>query len=94
MATNSEAQVGDVLVLTKPLGSGVIATALKKGAANEDVIAAAVQVMERVSLMLNYLAQTLHQKPTRRFSRRYLQYLMTTGQRSQLRASSRVTVHR
>ena len=45
MATNSEAQVGDVLVLTKPLGSGVIATALKKGAANEDVIAAAVQVM-------------------------------------------------
>ena len=45
MVTNSEAQVGDVLVLTKPLGSGVIATALKKGAANEDVIATAVQVM-------------------------------------------------
>tara|TARA_B100000929_G_scaffold252741_1_gene213301 strand:- start:2025 stop:3002 length:978 start_codon:yes stop_codon:yes gene_type:complete len=45
MVTNSGAQVGDVLVLTKPLGSGVIATALKKGAADEDVIANAVQVM-------------------------------------------------
>ena len=45
MVTNSRAQVGDVLVLTKPLGSGVIATALKKGAADKDVIANAVQVM-------------------------------------------------
>ena len=45
MVTNSGAQVGDVLVLTKPLGSGVIATAIKKGAADEDVIANAVQVM-------------------------------------------------
>ena len=45
MVTNSGAQVGDVLVLTKPLGSGVIATAIKKGAADEDVIANAVQMM-------------------------------------------------
>ena len=45
MVTNSGAQVGDALVLTKPLGSGVIATALKKGEADEDVIATAVQVM-------------------------------------------------
>ena len=45
MVTNSGAQEGDALVLTKPLGSGVIATALKKGEADEDVIATAVQVM-------------------------------------------------
>ncbi len=45
MVTNSGAQIGDALVLTKPLGSGVIATALKKGEADEDVIATAVQVM-------------------------------------------------
>lgn len=29
---NSEAQAGDVLILTKPLGVGVMTTALKKGA--------------------------------------------------------------
>ena len=45
MVTNSGAQVGDVLVLTKPLGSGVIATAIKRGEVDENVIADAVQVM-------------------------------------------------
>ncbi|GIT40590.1 MAG: hypothetical protein Ct9H300mP9_4400 [Candidatus Neomarinimicrobiota bacterium] len=29
--TNSGAQVGDTLVLTKALGTGVVATAIKKG---------------------------------------------------------------
>src|SRR5690606_33419316 len=33
---NSGAQPGDVLVLTKPIGTGVIATALKQGAAADD----------------------------------------------------------
>lgn len=45
MVTNASAQPGDVLVLTKPIGSGVIATAIKKGAAADDVIAKAVEVM-------------------------------------------------
>ena len=45
MVTNASAQPGDVLVLTKPIGSGVIATAIKKGAAANDVIATAVEVM-------------------------------------------------
>ena len=45
MVTNSGAQIGDVLVLTKPLGSGVIATAIKRGEVDENVIADAVQVM-------------------------------------------------
>ena len=45
MVTNAGAKVGDKLVLTKPIGSGVIATAIKKGEAPADVIDAAVEVM-------------------------------------------------
>lgn len=45
MVTNAAAQPGDVLVLTKPIGSGVIATAIKNGSAENDVIATAVEVM-------------------------------------------------
>lgn len=42
---NSTARPGDVLVLTKPIGTGVIATAIKKAAASPDVINAAVSSM-------------------------------------------------
>ena len=45
MATNTAARPGDRLVLTKPIGSGVIATAIKADAASPDVIQRAVQVM-------------------------------------------------
>lgn len=45
MITNAGARPGDVLVLTKPLGSGVVATAIKAGAAPDDVVRAAVDVM-------------------------------------------------
>ena len=45
MVTNAAARPGDVLVLTKPIGSGVIATAIKRAEAPDDVIATAVDVM-------------------------------------------------
>jgi selenide, water dikinase len=45
MMRNSGAQPGDLLVLTKPIGTGVIATALKKEAASDEVIAEAVRSM-------------------------------------------------
>ena len=45
MVTNAGARPGDILVLTKPIGSGVIATAIKQGAAPESVIAEATRVM-------------------------------------------------
>ncbi len=45
MTTNAGARPGDALVLTKPLGSGVIATAIKKGAASDAVVAGAVSSM-------------------------------------------------
>jgi len=45
MWKNSGAEAGDVLVLTKPLGTGVIATAIKKGAAEQNSIHSAIHSM-------------------------------------------------
>jgi selenide,water dikinase len=46
---NNTAAPGDVIVLTKPIGTGVIATAIKREAADADVIAAAVASMTRLN---------------------------------------------
>jgi selenide,water dikinase len=43
--TNDNAKEGDVLVLTKPLGTGVLATALKGGALNEKLTAEVTELM-------------------------------------------------
>ena len=43
--TNATARPGDVLVLTKPLGTGIIATAIKRGVAEATVVAEAVESM-------------------------------------------------
>jgi selenide,water dikinase len=46
---NAGARAGDVLIFTKRIGTGVIATALKRGIANEAHVAASIEQM----LMLN-----------------------------------------
>lgn len=43
--TNAKAKVGDQLVLTKPLGTGIISTALKGGMASEDAVKRMVESM-------------------------------------------------
>jgi selenide,water dikinase len=43
--TNTGAQPGDALILTKPLGTGVITTALKQGKAKEEWVQKAVKSM-------------------------------------------------
>ena len=45
VAKNSGARPGDVLILTKPIGTGVISTGIKKGRASEAVIAGSVETM-------------------------------------------------
>src|SRR4051812_48728837 len=42
--TNSGAQAGDALVLTKPIGLGVISTAAKRDAATDDLVQRAIDV--------------------------------------------------
>ena len=49
MITNGGAAAGDMLVLTKPLGTGVITTALKAGAAPAGVMDAAAALMTRLN---------------------------------------------
>ena len=49
MWTNAGAQPEDVLLLTKPLGTGVIATAIKKRVAAEETIFAAIQTMSELN---------------------------------------------
>ena len=47
--TNAGAKPGDRLVLTKPLGTGVITTAGKQGVVPEDVLDAAVEIMSELN---------------------------------------------
>ena len=49
IVTNKSATPGDVLVLTKPLGTGIIATAIKKGLAKNDIIKTAVESMSALN---------------------------------------------
>jgi selenide,water dikinase len=49
LLTNAGLRPGDVLVLTKPLGIGVVATAIKRDAAPPAVVAAAVASMTRLN---------------------------------------------
>lgn len=45
VATNSGARPGDVIILTKPIGTGVISTGIKKARASDAVVAASVETM-------------------------------------------------
>lgn len=47
--TNAGLRPGDTLVLTKALGAGIVATAMKAGRAPDDVVAAAVASMTRLN---------------------------------------------
>lgn len=49
LLTKAGAEVGDILVLTKPLGTGVTTTALKNGTALEEDISQAIVWMKRLN---------------------------------------------
>ena len=46
---NTGAKIGDALILTKPLGTGIIATAIKKALAPQSAIESAIQSMARLN---------------------------------------------
>ena len=48
--TNAGARPGDLLMLTKPIGTGVIATALKQGIAKQAHVEASIESMLRLNL--------------------------------------------
>ena len=45
VATNSGARAGNVIILTKPIGTGVISTGIKKARASDSVVAGSVETM-------------------------------------------------
>lgn len=57
LLTNAGARAGDVLVLTKPLGTGVIATAQKNGRAPEESVSASTASMSRLNRIPAELAR-------------------------------------
>jgi len=50
IVTNATARPGDVLVLTKPLGTGILTTARKRDAITEDALAPAIVEMTRLNV--------------------------------------------
>jgi len=53
--SNTGAKVGDVLILTKPLGTGTICAALKKEAYDESEFTEAINSMKRLNNIIDYL---------------------------------------
>ena len=57
LVTNSGARVGDKLILTKPLGTGIINTALKAGEVNEETVAKVTKCMASLNKKASELMQ-------------------------------------
>ncbi|MBL8044994.1 MAG: selenide, water dikinase SelD [Anaerolineales bacterium] len=60
LKTKGGARPGDVLILTKPLGLGVITTANKRGQAQPEHVQAATEVMKRLNRAASRAAQAAH----------------------------------
>jgi selenide, water dikinase len=57
--SNQGARAGDALILTKPLGTGTLTAALKRGAVNEDDLTEATESMTRLNNVMDYLPEDL-----------------------------------
>ncbi len=57
--TNSGAKPGDVLVLTKPIGTGAINTAVKRGVASEPAMSASIKTMTTSAAAASRLMQSV-----------------------------------
>lgn len=57
MLTNANARAGDLLVLTKPLGTGIITTGIKRGVASHRLATKAVNVMRMLNVVGAELAE-------------------------------------
>ena len=55
--SNAGARAGDILVLTKPLGTGILSTALKAGAAPDHAMQEAARSMARLNALAAQVAQ-------------------------------------
>jgi selenide,water dikinase len=49
MITNAGAEPGDILVLTKPLGTGILTTGIKRGLTSGEVVTRGIDLMSRLN---------------------------------------------
>jgi len=87
LITNEQAQIGDVIILTKPLGTGMLSTAIKKGKTDKFAMELAVKSMSE----LNRFAADCMQKGWRACRNRHnrfglLGHLLELCQASQVSA--------
>jgi len=54
--SNSNAQPGDVLILTKPVGTGIISTGIKRGMADETIIRYTIDLMKQLNKTASEIA--------------------------------------
>jgi len=59
LVTNSGARAGDKLILTKPLGTGIISTALKAGKASKETVARLTKYMAALNKKASELMQEI-----------------------------------
>ena len=57
MLTNANAKAGDLLVLTKPLGTGIATTGIKRGLTSRKLSATAIKLMSRINMVGAELAE-------------------------------------
>lgn len=57
MITNAGAEPGDALVLTKPLGTGILTTGIKRGLAEGEIVMRGVELMSRLNTPGTRLAE-------------------------------------
>lgn len=60
IVTNANARPGDILVLTKPIGTGILSTALKRGDIGEEQMREAVDWMAALNDRAGAALQTVH----------------------------------
>jgi selenide,water dikinase len=57
MLTNANARAGDLLVLTKPLGTGVVTTGIKRNLASRAVAKKAISIMSQLNCVATEIAE-------------------------------------
>ncbi|MEY2481333.1 MAG: selenide, water dikinase [Verrucomicrobiota bacterium] len=57
MMTNARARSGDLLLLTKPLGTGIVTTGIKRGLASRALATKAIAVMAKINSVGAHLAE-------------------------------------
>jgi selenide,water dikinase len=88
--SNAGARPGDVLLLTKPLGTGIITTALKFGRAPDAAVRAAIASMSALNKAASEALQTL--KPGAVHACTDITGFGLVGHASEMAAASRVTL--